>query len=63
MALLSPESSWLPIPANPTVTLTANASVSAVATPLVFGLAAYLDEQGVAYEPFDDLHTVAAALS
>jgi len=27
------------------------------------GLAAYLDEQGIAYEPFDDLHTVAAALS
>ena len=27
------------------------------------GLAAYLEEQGVAYEPFDDLHTVAAALS
>src|SRR4029079_4375956 len=27
------------------------------------GLAAYLDEQGVAYEPFDDLHTVAAELS
>ena len=27
------------------------------------GLATYLDEQGVAYEPFDDLHTVAAALS
>jgi 2-hydroxy-3-keto-5-methylthiopentenyl-1-phosphate phosphatase len=27
------------------------------------GLAAYLDEQGIAYEPFDDLHQVAAALS
>jgi 2-hydroxy-3-keto-5-methylthiopentenyl-1-phosphate phosphatase len=27
------------------------------------GLAAYLDEQGIAYEPFDDLHAVAAALS
>ena len=27
------------------------------------GLAAYLDEQGVAYEPFDDLHQIAAALS
>ena len=27
------------------------------------GLAVYLDGQGVAYEPFDDLHTVAAALS
>lgn len=27
------------------------------------GLAAYLDEQGVAYEPFEDLHDVAAALS
>jgi 2-hydroxy-3-keto-5-methylthiopentenyl-1-phosphate phosphatase len=27
------------------------------------GLAAYLDEQGIAYEPFDDLHDVAAALS
>ena len=27
------------------------------------GLARYLGEQGVAYEPFDDLHDVAAALS
>ena len=27
------------------------------------GLAAYLDEQGIAYEPFDDLHEIAAALS
>jgi 2-hydroxy-3-keto-5-methylthiopentenyl-1-phosphate phosphatase len=27
------------------------------------GLAAYLDEQGIPYEPFDDLHQVAAALS
>ena len=27
------------------------------------GLAAYLDEQGVAYEWFDDLHEIAAALS
>ncbi len=27
------------------------------------GLAAYLDEQGVDYEPFDDLHQVAAAIS
>lgn len=27
------------------------------------GLAAYLDEHGVAYEPFDDLRQVAAALS
>ena len=26
------------------------------------GLAAYLDEQGVPYEPFDDLHQVVAAL-
>jgi 2-hydroxy-3-keto-5-methylthiopentenyl-1-phosphate phosphatase len=26
------------------------------------GLAKYLDEQGVAYEPFDDLHDIAAAL-
>ena len=27
------------------------------------GLAAYLDEQGIGYEPFDDLHEIAAALS
>lgn len=27
------------------------------------GLAAYLDEQGIRYEPFDDLHEIAAALS
>ena len=27
------------------------------------GLATYLDEQGVPYEPFDDLHQIAAALS
>jgi HAD superfamily phosphoserine phosphatase-like hydrolase len=27
------------------------------------GLAAYLDDQGIAYEPFDDLHQIAAALS
>jgi 2-hydroxy-3-keto-5-methylthiopentenyl-1-phosphate phosphatase len=27
------------------------------------GLAAYLDEQGIGYEPFDDLHQIAAALS
>jgi 2-hydroxy-3-keto-5-methylthiopentenyl-1-phosphate phosphatase len=27
------------------------------------GLAEYLDDQGVAYEPFDDLHQIAAALS
>ena len=27
------------------------------------GLARYLDEQGVAYEPFETLHDVAAALS
>jgi HAD superfamily phosphoserine phosphatase-like hydrolase len=26
------------------------------------GLARYLDEQGIAYEPYDDLHQVAAAL-
>ena len=35
----------------------------ALAADLVFardGLAAWLDEQGVAYEPFDDLHDVAA---
>jgi HAD superfamily phosphoserine phosphatase-like hydrolase len=27
------------------------------------GLAAYLDEQEIAYEPFDDLHQIAAALT
>ena len=27
------------------------------------GLARHLDAQGVAYEPFDDLHDVAAALA
>jgi 2-hydroxy-3-keto-5-methylthiopentenyl-1-phosphate phosphatase len=39
---------------------------AALAADRVFarrGLAAYLDEQGIPYEPFDDLHQVAAALS
>jgi HAD superfamily phosphoserine phosphatase-like hydrolase len=39
---------------------------AALAADRVFarrGLAAYLDEQGIAYEPFDDLYQVAAALS
>jgi HAD superfamily phosphoserine phosphatase-like hydrolase len=39
---------------------------AALAADRVFarrGLAAYLDEQGIAYEPFEDLHQVAAALS
>jgi 2-hydroxy-3-keto-5-methylthiopentenyl-1-phosphate phosphatase len=38
---------------------------AALAADRVFarrGLAKYLDEQGVAYEPFDDLHQIAAAL-
>ncbi len=38
---------------------------AALAADRVFatgGLAAYLDEEGVPYEPFDDLHTVARAL-
>jgi 2-hydroxy-3-keto-5-methylthiopentenyl-1-phosphate phosphatase len=39
---------------------------SALAADRIFarrGLAAYLDEQGIAYERFDDLHEIAAALS
>ncbi len=39
---------------------------AALAADRVFarrGLAAYLDEQGVAYEPFDDLHQIVAALA
>jgi 2-hydroxy-3-keto-5-methylthiopentenyl-1-phosphate phosphatase len=39
---------------------------AAVAAERIFardGLARYLDTHGVAYEPFDDLHDVAAALS
>ena len=39
---------------------------AALAADRVFarrGLAAYLDEQGIAYEPFDDLHQIAAALT
>jgi 2-hydroxy-3-keto-5-methylthiopentenyl-1-phosphate phosphatase len=39
---------------------------AALAADRVFainGLADYLDERGVAYEPFDDLHDIAAALS
>jgi 2-hydroxy-3-keto-5-methylthiopentenyl-1-phosphate phosphatase len=39
---------------------------AALAADRVFarrGLAAYLNEQGIPYEPFDDLHQVAAALS